>query len=183
MISLRRSKTARPGALPPTVWLAWSGCRRRAEITRSRRFLVWPKGGNNDDDRTTLQRRLRSDPAAHSPGSITHDCGRGGRPRRSAPKFASSAERNAVSSGIFAVHAFDEGRPVLVVMPDGVEFLYEPRTDLVSRLSRWWTARFASRDLRSMSPLVIDDSEWTDLDIGNAGFRHRVHGRRPVTAV
>ena len=84
---------------------------------------------------------------------------------------------------LFAVHAFDEGRAVLVVMPDGVEFLYEPRTDVVSRLSRWWTARFASRGLRSMGPLVIDDSQWTDLDIGNAGFRHRVHGRRPVTAV
>lgn len=84
---------------------------------------------------------------------------------------------------LFAVHAFDEGRPVLVVLPDGVEFLYEPRTDLVSRLSRWWKARFASHGLRSMGPLVIDDSEWTDLDIGNAGFRHRVHGRPPVTAV
>jgi hypothetical protein len=84
---------------------------------------------------------------------------------------------------LFAVHAFDESRPVLLVLPDGVEFLYEPRTDLVSRLSRWWTARFASRALRSMGPLVIDDSQWTDLDIGNAGFRHRVHGRRPVTAV
>lgn len=84
---------------------------------------------------------------------------------------------------LFAVHAFDQGRPVLLVLPDGVEFLYEPRTDLVSRLSRWWKARFASRGLRSMGPLVIDESQWTDLDIGNAGFRHRVHGRRPVTAV
>jgi hypothetical protein len=84
---------------------------------------------------------------------------------------------------LFAVSAFDEGRPVLLVMPDGVEFLYEPRTDLVSRVSRWWKARFASRGLRSMGPLVVDDSQWTDLDIGSVGFRHRVHGRRSVTAV
>jgi hypothetical protein len=84
---------------------------------------------------------------------------------------------------LFAAYALDEGRPVLLVLPDGVEFLYEPRTDLVSRLSRWWTARFASRDLRVMGPLVIDDSKWTELDIGNAGFRHRVHRRPPVTAV
>jgi hypothetical protein len=83
---------------------------------------------------------------------------------------------------LFAVYAFDEGCPVLVVMPDGVEFLFEPRTDLVSRLSRRWKARFASRDLRRMGPLVVDDSQWTDLDIGNAGLRHRVHGRRPATA-
>jgi hypothetical protein len=38
---------------------------------------------------------------------------------------------------LFAVHALDESRPVLLVLPDGVEFLYEPRTGRVSRLSRW----------------------------------------------
>jgi hypothetical protein len=92
------------------------------------------------------------------------------------------AADDADFGALFAVVAFDEGRPVLVVMPDGVEFLYEPRTGVVSRLSRWWKARFASRGLRSMGPLVADDSQWTDLDIGNAGLRHRVHGRRPVTA-
>jgi hypothetical protein len=84
---------------------------------------------------------------------------------------------------LFAAHAFDESRPVLLVLPNGVELLYEPRTDVVSRLSRWWTARFASRRLRSMGPLFVDEAEWADLDIGNTGFRHRVHSPSPAPVV
>lgn len=84
----------------------------------------------------------------------------------------------------FARAALDEGRPVLIVMPDGVEFLYEPAPGLVARARRRFRARFAARRLREMGPLVTGPSDWVDSDpVPVPGFRRRLRGRRPTPAV
>lgn len=83
----------------------------------------------------------------------------------------------------FARAAFDEHRPVLVVMPDGLEFLYEPAPGLLASLRRRARARFAARRLRRMGPLVTDPSEWINTDpVPLPGYRHRLRGPRPAHA-
>lgn len=83
----------------------------------------------------------------------------------------------------FAQAALDEHRPVLIVMPDGVEFLYEPVPGLLASLFRGLRARFAASRLRAMGPLVTDPSDWIDTDpVPLPGYRHRLRGPRPVSA-
>ena len=52
---------------------------------------------------------------------------------------------SATFGSSFAQAAFDEHRPVLIVMPDGVKFLYEPAPGLVARLRRQFRSRGAHR--------------------------------------
>lgn len=79
----------------------------------------------------------------------------------------------------FAQAAFNEHRPVLIVMPDGVEFLYEPAPGLLARLERRFGSRLAVRRLREMGPLVTKPAEWVDTDpIPVPGYRHRLRGPR-----
>ncbi|MEJ7894526.1 MAG: hypothetical protein WKF94_17990 [Solirubrobacteraceae bacterium] len=81
----------------------------------------------------------------------------------------------------FAEAAFAEHRPVLVVMPDGVEFLYEPAPGLVAHVRRALTARFASQRLRSMGPLVTDGDSWVDPDsVSMPGYRRRMRVPQPA---
>jgi hypothetical protein len=88
---------------------------------------------------------------------------------------------SATFGSSFAQAAFDEHRPVLVVMPDGVEFLYEPAPGLVARLQWRFRSRFAARRLREMGPLVTNPSDWVDTDpVPIPGYRHRLRGPRPT---
>jgi hypothetical protein len=81
----------------------------------------------------------------------------------------------------FAQAAFDEHRPVLIVMPDGVEFLYEPAPGLIARLRRQFRSHFAIRRLREMGPLVTNPSDWVDTDpVPIPGYQHRLRGPRPA---
>lgn len=81
----------------------------------------------------------------------------------------------------FAQAAFDEHRPVLIVMPDGVEFLYEPAPGLVARLRRQFRSHVAIRRLREMGPLVTNPSDWVDTDpVPIPGYQHRLRGPRPA---
>jgi hypothetical protein len=83
----------------------------------------------------------------------------------------------------FARAAFVEHRPVLIVMPDGVEFLYEPAPGLVASLRRRFRSHVAARRLREMGPLVTDpsSSDWVDTDpVPIPGYRHRLRGPRPA---
>jgi hypothetical protein len=83
----------------------------------------------------------------------------------------------------FAQAAFDEHRPVLIVMPDGVEFLYEPAPGWVAGLLRRLRARFVASRLRTMGPLVTDPSDWVDTDpVPVPGYRHRLRGPRTAPA-
>lgn len=83
----------------------------------------------------------------------------------------------------FARAAFDEHRPVLILMPDGVELLYEPAPGLIARLRRLLGSSVAARQLRGMGPLVTDPSDWVDTDpVPMPGYRHRLRGPRPAPA-
>lgn len=86
-----------------------------------------------------------------------------------------------VFGAAFASAAFDEHRPVLVVMPDGAEFLYEPAPGLVAHVRRALKARFGSRQLRSMGPLVTDGDAWVDPDsVSMPGYRRRMRVPQPA---
>jgi hypothetical protein len=83
----------------------------------------------------------------------------------------------------FAQAAFDEHRPVLIVMPDGVEFLYEPAPGWAASVRRRLRVSVVARRLRSMGPLVTDPSDWVDTDpVPIPGYRHRMRGPRPAAA-
>jgi hypothetical protein len=91
------------------------------------------------------------------------------------------AADSATFGSSLAQAAFDEHRPVLIVMPDGVEFLYEPAPGLAAKLRRRFRARFAARRLREMGPLVTSPSDWVDTDpVPIPGYRHRLRGPRPA---
>jgi hypothetical protein len=91
------------------------------------------------------------------------------------------AADSATFGSSFAQAAFDEHRPVLVVMPDGVEFLYEPAPGLAARLRRRFRSRLVARRLREMGPLVTNPSDWVDTDpVPLPGYRHRLRGPRPA---
>jgi hypothetical protein len=93
------------------------------------------------------------------------------------------AADSATFGSTFARAAFDEHRPVLIVMPDGVELLYEPAPGLMASLRRRLRSRLAARRLREMGPLVIDPSDWIDTDpVPIPGYRHRLRGPRPEPA-
>jgi hypothetical protein len=84
---------------------------------------------------------------------------------------------------LFAQAAFDEQRPVLILMPDGVEFLYEPAPGRAASIARRLRTRFAARRLRAMGPLVTGPSDWVDTDpVPIPGYRHRLRGPGPVAA-
>lgn len=88
---------------------------------------------------------------------------------------------SATFGSSFAQAAFDEHRPVLIVMPDGVEFLYEPAPGLVARLQRQFRSHFAIRRLREMGPLVTGPSDWVGTDpVPIPGYKHRLRGPRPA---
>jgi hypothetical protein len=94
------------------------------------------------------------------------------------------AADSATFGSSFVRAAFDECRPVLVVMPNGVEFLYEPAPGLLASVRRRFRARFAARRLREMGPLVTDPSDWVDTDpVRISGYRHRLRGPRPAPVV
>jgi hypothetical protein len=96
-------------------------------------------------------------------------------------RMAFIAGDSATFGSSFAQAAFDEHRPVLIVMPDGVEFLYEPAPGLVARLRRQFRSHFAIRRLREMGPLVTSPSDWVDTDpIPIPGYQHRLRGPRPA---
>ncbi len=81
----------------------------------------------------------------------------------------------------FASAAFDEHRPVLIVMPDGVEFLYEPAPGLVAHVKRAFIARFRSGRLRSMGPVVTGEDHWVDPDsVSMPGYRRRMRVPQPL---
>lgn len=91
------------------------------------------------------------------------------------------AADSATFGSSFARAALDEHRPVLIVMPDGVEFLYEPAPGLVARLRRRFRSHFAARRLREMGPLVTSPSDWVDTDpVPVPGYQHRLRGPRPA---
>ncbi len=92
---------------------------------------------------------------------------------------------DSASFGSSFARAASEDRPVLIVMPDGVEFLYEPAPGLVASLRRRLRSRLAAHRLREMGPLVTDPSEsgWVDTDpVPIPGYRHRLRGPRPASA-
>lgn len=92
---------------------------------------------------------------------------------------------DSASFGSSFARAASEDRPVLIVMPDGVEFLYEPAPGLVASLRRRLRSRFAAHRLREMGPLVTDPSTsgWLDTDpVPIPGYRHRLRGPRPASA-
>jgi hypothetical protein len=91
------------------------------------------------------------------------------------------AADSATFGASFAQAAFDERRPVLIVMPDGVEFLYEPAPGFTAGLRRRFRSHFVARRLREMGPLVTDQSDWVDTDpVPIPGYRHRLRGPRPT---
>ncbi len=91
------------------------------------------------------------------------------------------AADSAVFGPSFAHAAFDEHRPVLILMPDGVEFLYEPAPGFAAKLRRRFRSRFAARRLREMGPLATNPSDWVDTDpVPIPGYRHRLRGPRPA---
>jgi hypothetical protein len=93
------------------------------------------------------------------------------------------AADSAAFGSSFARAALDEHRPVLIVMPDGVEFLYEPTPGLIASLRRRFRSRFAARRLREMGPLVTNPSNWIDTDpIPIPGYQHRLRGPRTAPA-
>jgi len=93
------------------------------------------------------------------------------------------AADSATFGSSFARAAFDENRPVLIVMPDGVEFLYEPAPGLLASVRRRIRSRFAARRFRAMGPLVTGSSDWVDTDpVPMPGYRHRLRGPRPAPA-
>lgn len=93
------------------------------------------------------------------------------------------AADSATFGSSFAQAAFDEHRPVLIVMPDGVEFLYEPAPGLAAQLRRRFRSHVVARRLREMGPLVTDPSDWVDTDpVPVPGYRHRLRGPRPTPA-
>jgi hypothetical protein len=96
-------------------------------------------------------------------------------------RIAFIAANSTTFGSSFARAVFDEHRPVLVVMPDGVEFLYEPAPGLVAGLRRLLARN--TRRLREMGPLVTDPSDWVDTDpVPVPGYRHRLRGSRPAPA-
>lgn len=91
------------------------------------------------------------------------------------------AADSATFGSSFAQAALDEHRPVLIVMPDGVEFLYEPAPGLAASLRRRFRSHFAARRLREMGPLVTSPSDWVDTDpVPIPGYQHRLRGPRPA---
>ena len=93
------------------------------------------------------------------------------------------AADSATFGSAFARAAFDEHRPVLIVMPDGVELLYEPAPGLTASIRRRLRSRLAARRLREMGPLVTGPSDWIDTDpVPIPGYRHRLRGPRPEPA-
>lgn len=94
-----------------------------------------------------------------------------------------SAESSSFGAA-FARAAFDEHRPVLIVMPDGVQFLYEPAPGLLAHLRRLLTARFGSARLRASGPLVGDVDGWVDSEpVSVPGYRRRLRGPQPTPAL
>lgn len=99
-------------------------------------------------------------------------------------RIAFIAAESSNFGAAFARAAFGKHRPVLIVMPDGLQFLYEPAPGWLAHIRRLLTARFGSERLRASGPLVGDVDGWVDSEpVSMPGYRRRLRGPQPTPAL